>query len=157
MLALRAVLVLLLMLLTGCVPLFGIVAAPVGAIGTTVVSGKTPLDHVLSLVSGKDCSLRRRRQGLTYCLEDEPPPPAGIVCYRTLGDVACYDRPDPFSSRQRAVVEDPGVAVLVPFVTGQPIPPPLLPGRRQDTAAADGREDGVMPAASPPAPAGSSD
>ena len=92
-------------LLAGCMPVAGVVAGPSLAVGTTAATGKTPLDHVVSLVTGKDCSVLRNRQGLTYCREDEPTMPIGVVCYRTLGDVACYDRSDPYNSRERPVVD----------------------------------------------------
>ena len=63
---------------------------------STLVSGKTMSDHVISLTSGKDCSIVRTEKGLTYCVEDEP-----VVnqdqyhCYRTLADVTCYSTADP--------------------------------------------------------------
>lgn len=138
MLATRMVLMLMIMLLvtSGCVPM---AAAPVASIGTTVASGKTPVDHVVSAISGKDCSVRRNRQGLTYCVEDEQTPPVRVVCYHTLGDVSCYDHPNPFNGRQRAIVEDLGVN-LVPFATGNPIPPGLLPEPLQQTDPSDAVE-----------------
>ena len=68
-------------LLIGCMPVAGMVAGPGLAVGTTAATGKTPVDHVVSLVTGKDCSILRNRQGLTYCREDEPTPPIGVVCY----------------------------------------------------------------------------
>src|SRR5512132_1970979 len=57
------------MTLTLCFLGGGCVAA-VGA-GTVVATDKTPLDHVVSLVTGKDCSIIRQHRGLTYCVEDE--------------------------------------------------------------------------------------
>lgn len=129
MLPVRMVLVLLPLVTAGCASMVGMAAGPTAAIGTTVLSGKTPVDQLYSAVSGKDCSIRRNRQGLTYCVEDEPVLPVRVVCYRTLGDVSCYDHPDPFESRQRAIVEDAGVT-LVPFAVPNAIPPGLLQGLR---------------------------
>lgn len=63
---------------------------------SVLVSGKAASDHVISLASGKDCSVVRTERGLTYCVEDE-----GLVnqdmyhCYRTLADVVCYTTEDP--------------------------------------------------------------
>ena len=44
----------------------GCVAA-VGA-GTIAATAKTPVDHIVSLVTGKDCSIVRQHRGLTYCV-----------------------------------------------------------------------------------------
>lgn len=77
-------------MLSGCGGLF------VAEGASTVVSGKTVSDHVISLASGKDCSIVRTEKGLTYCVEDE-----AVVnqdryfCYRTLADVTCYTSAHP--------------------------------------------------------------
>ena len=64
--------------------------------GATVIgTKKTISDHVVSLASGKDCSIIRKDRGLTYCVEDEPVITPNIYCYKTLARVTCYDRPDP--------------------------------------------------------------
>ena len=60
-----------------------------------VGSQKTLGDHIISYVSGKDCSTVRRNLGRTYCVEDEPNPVPRVFCYPTIGKVTCYDRPDP--------------------------------------------------------------
>lgn len=63
---------------------------------------KTLTDHVISLSSGKDCSSVRREKGLTYCVEDEGDVmPKNMYCYKTLGRVTCYDRPDPYDGRRK--------------------------------------------------------
>ncbi len=62
---------------------------------SVVASDKTASDHIVSLMSGKDCSVVRTERGLTYCVEDEVRVEPQVFCYKTLGDVACYDRPDP--------------------------------------------------------------
>lgn len=68
-----------------------------------VGTDKTIEDHVISFSSGKNCSSVRKEQGLTYCIEDEPHIKQKIYCYQTLGDITCYDRPDPTGSRQKRV------------------------------------------------------
>ncbi len=69
--------------------------------GTLMTTDKTVADHVISWASGKDCSTVRWELGRTYCKEDEPRPVANVYCYRTLGDVTCYDRPDPYGNREQ--------------------------------------------------------
>ena len=81
------------MLESGCV-------AALGA-GSIALTDKTPIDHVYSLVTGKDCSVVRSNQGLTYCLEDEVTPRLDVHCYPTLGETTCYDRRDPYPGGQR--------------------------------------------------------
>ena len=67
-------------------------------------TGKTVSDHVISISSGKNCSTVRREIGRTYCEEDEANPPTTVYCYPTLGEVTCYNRPDPYNDgRQRRV------------------------------------------------------
>ena len=60
-----------------------------------VGSDKTIADHLISLNSGKNCSFIRKERGLPYCEEDEVTVQPNVYCYKTLGEVTCYDRPDP--------------------------------------------------------------
>ena len=77
-----------------------------GAEGASViVTDKTFTDHIVSLGSGKDCSTLRTLADLTYCVEDEVAPKYISYCYRTLGNVTCYDRPNPFNGRQQIIDE----------------------------------------------------
>ena len=70
--------------------------------GAVVIgTDKTIEDHIMSLTSGKNCSVVRKEKGLTYCEEDEPIINQNIFCYKTLGSVTCYDRPDSNNSRNR--------------------------------------------------------
>lgn len=70
---------------------------PYAVVDGAVVMGteKTMADHVISLASGKNCSLIRIEKGLTYCEEDELNPVPNLYCYRELAGVTCYKRPDP--------------------------------------------------------------
>ena len=95
--------------------------AAVGA-GTVVTTGKTPVDHVYSWVTGKDCSVVRKSRGYTYCIEDEVVTPVLVHCYPTLGEVTCYAVPDPFPGGQRELGSVP------------PPPVPLLAARQPPTA-----------------------
>ncbi len=97
-----AIAVIGLLVLGACTPLTMPQAATAEAI-SAVGTGKTLSDHVISLVSGKNCRGVRVKQGLTYCEEDELIPKPDIYCYRTLARVTCYDRPDPYKGRYRIV------------------------------------------------------
>ena len=70
---------------------------------SVIATDKTMLDNAISLLSGKDCSTVRKEAGRTYCVEDEPNPTAAVHCYKTIGDVTCYDRPDPYGGGQQKV------------------------------------------------------
>lgn len=67
---------------------------------------KTFTDNLISHFSGKNCSILRANQGLTYCEEDEVLPKPEVYCYKTIGRVTCYDRPDPYQSRVPKVGEN---------------------------------------------------
>lgn len=85
----------------------GMVVASLTTLSTTK---KTPTDHVVSWLTGEECSAVKMSQGQDYCQ-----PKAGVLdrealasldggegsgpfCYRTLGEVTCYSRPDPLAS-----------------------------------------------------------
>lgn len=95
-----------LLLVAGCVgssPAPGLGQAEViSVIGTK----KTITDHVVSYMSGKNCSFRRTNEGLTYCEEDEAFPKPPVYCYETLGRVTCYDQPDPYDPRRQKLGEN---------------------------------------------------
>ena len=82
---------------TGCV---GAVGAVEGV--SVMATDKTVGDHVISLSSGKNCSTLRKDRGLTYCEEDEKTPLMNVYCYRTLGEITCYDKPV-FEGKQERV------------------------------------------------------
>lgn len=74
---------------------------------SVMASDKTASDHLVSLMSGKDCSVVRSEQGLAYCVEDQAPILAPkYYCYKTLGSVSCYDRPDPRRSPDQLIGRD---------------------------------------------------
>ena len=86
------------LLLGGCSAIPGMTQLQgIAVIGTD----KSIEDHILSYSSGKNCSVVRKEKGLTYCEEDEPKINQNIFCYKTLGSVTCYDRPDSNLSRKR--------------------------------------------------------
>jgi hypothetical protein len=77
--------------------------------GASVVVTQKPLsDHIVSFFSGKNCSTIRREKGLTYCEEDEMQSGSPrVYCYRALGGVTCYDRPDPYEGQYKMLEETP--------------------------------------------------
>jgi len=79
-----------LLLLAGCEAAEGVAAVTVGSVA---VIGRTPVDAVVSLVTGKDCSAVRLDQGKTYCRPTEPQPDAPPYCTRSLGVVDCWKDP----------------------------------------------------------------
>jgi hypothetical protein len=82
---------------------------------SAVVTQKPFTDHVVSFFSGKNCSTVRREQGLTYCEEDELQSGAAkVYCYRALGGVTCYDRPDPFEGQSYKPLEETPPAAKPP-------------------------------------------
>ncbi len=70
---------------------------------TVMGTDKTVIDHVVSVSSGKNCSSVRLEKGEVYCEEDEPQVKQNIYCYRTLANVTCYDRADPYGGRYSKV------------------------------------------------------
>ncbi len=84
-----------LILLASCEAVLGVESV------STMATGKPLSDHVISAVSGKDCSTVRTQTGQNYCVEDDIPPRQNIFCYRTLGKVTCYDKPDPYKGRHQ--------------------------------------------------------
>jgi len=74
----------------------------VGAnVATLVHADKTIPDIVLSEQRGQNCSLLHASRDQPYC-QSAPPDPTEVLaelannryCYRTLGRIDCYDRPD---------------------------------------------------------------
>lgn len=78
-------------------------AAMVSFVGTD----KTVVDHVASAASGKDCSVLYTNNGGDYCRPEIDAEAEAIrraenqlYCYNTLGEVTCYDSPDPYANNQ---------------------------------------------------------
>jgi len=99
----RAIFILSGLLLFSACSMIPPVAAVEGV--TAVATGKPLSDHILSISSGKHCSIVRSNEGRSYCEEDEVNPTPDIWCYKTLGNVSCYDRPNPYHGHQRRTGE----------------------------------------------------
>jgi hypothetical protein len=57
---------------------------------------KTIDDHLVSLLTGMDCSTIRAAQGDHYCLEPPEATPVYIrttYCYKSIAKVSCYEQP----------------------------------------------------------------
>ena len=72
---------------------------------------KTVVDHAVSYSTDRDCSILYMANDENYCKPTEPIEPGQVAymssvlyCYRTLGGVSCYDRPDYTASSQTRVV-----------------------------------------------------
>ncbi|HEX2581890.1 MAG TPA: hypothetical protein VHL08_07955 [Dongiaceae bacterium] len=87
-----------LVLVLGC---SGCAAGIYGAVEsvTPASSKKTASDHLVSFITGDDCSLLRYQQTGHYCLSPAELAQARAqerhgqpICYRHLGDITCYDR-----------------------------------------------------------------
>ena len=81
---------------------------------TFVTTKKTPTDHATTWLTGQECSSLAMTKGEDYCqpMGDDVSDQADTAlyadsgqyvgsspfCYRTLGSVTCYSRPDPLAS-----------------------------------------------------------
>ena len=97
----RRALPFLLLLLPGCEGL-GIGAAVTA--GSVAVIRRTPVDAVVSVVAGRDCSVVRLDRGEGYCRPEEAPPALPPFCTRSLGKVDCWTAPLP---GRRGVADGP--------------------------------------------------
>ena len=84
----------------GLLPAAGIAATVEGV--SLNASGKTVSDHLVSAVTGEDCSVLRYTKNGKYCLTDAEIAaeqarlhrPYEGTCYKVRGNVACYDQAD---------------------------------------------------------------
>lgn len=68
---------------------------------------KTVVDHIATAATGKDCSVLYTNSGGDYCRPHVDPQQEAIrraenqvYCYDTLGEVTCYDSPDPYANNE---------------------------------------------------------
>lgn len=76
------------------------------ATGAVIIAeDKTPTDLLASAVTGLDCdTIRKSRDKGPLCRpEQEEVIEAPVYCYRTLGTINCFDRPDPYGYDQLEV------------------------------------------------------
>ncbi len=94
------------LLLSGCTMTEAMLAS--ASIATFVQTDKTMTDHVVSYVSGDDCSILHTQDGGEYCRDTtEGPKDASVAqqtyCYRTLGGIDCYMQEDPKASSTQVI------------------------------------------------------
>lgn len=65
------------------------------------------LDLAYSLATGRNCSIVRLDQGLSYCKPHDPPAPQPLFCARSLGVVDCYAEPAGLLQHPRGVADWP--------------------------------------------------
>ena len=102
----RLPLLLLLLSLAACDPA-SLGATAAAGVGSVVVIGRTPVDAVVSLASGRDCSAVRLDRGQSYCRPEEPPPGPPPYCSLSLGRVDCWREPPLAIPLQRGVADGP--------------------------------------------------
>lgn len=107
----RWVLILGILGLTGC----GVsdnLGAGIGSafvVGSVTTIGRSPVDAIYSLFTGRDCSVVRLDQGKTYCRPQEPPPESQAFCTRSLGIPDCWKDPDRMEGRYRGLADGPDI------------------------------------------------
>lgn len=81
------------------------------AAGATVLSvatiHRTIPDAVISLITGKDCSVVRLDRGKNYCRYEPPLPTPPPYCTQTLGVAECWSDPQNLPDHAPQVAEGP--------------------------------------------------
>ena len=75
-------------LLTGCAE--AVVPAAALTVGALPVLGRTVPDAVVSLATGRDCSVAHVEVDGVYCRRPQPAQDAPPVCTRSIGSVDCW-------------------------------------------------------------------
>jgi hypothetical protein len=81
------------------------------SLATFIHTDKTVIDHAVGLSTDRDCSVLYLARAENYCKLRVPIEPgqvaylsSALYCYRNLGGVSCYDRPDYMASSQTRIV-----------------------------------------------------
>jgi hypothetical protein len=82
-----------------------------GSLASLTYTKKTLVDHAVSRYTEKNCSILHTARNEEYCQtpglseqEKVAYMASTMYCYRTLGGVSCYDRPDYVASSQTRIV-----------------------------------------------------
>ncbi len=102
-----------------CASLLGLTACG-GEVGLAMLAAstasfihtdKTTVDLAVSYSTDRDCSILYMAKDENYCKPPVPVEPGQVAymsqafyCYRTLGGVTCYDRPDYMASSQTRII-----------------------------------------------------
>lgn len=81
---------------------------------------RTIPDAVVSLVTGKDCSMVRLDEGKSYCRQPRPLPPPPPYCTRTIGRVTCWSDPAMLPDHAPQVAEGPDVLNSAQIASREP-------------------------------------
>ncbi len=104
------VLLALLPLAGACTPVAMVGMGTAAADGVSLTSTrKTLVDHAVSGLTGKDCSVVSFSETGDYCPEKVVVDRSDVYCYRTLADVECHHIPDPYRNGDRALASPPPV------------------------------------------------
>ncbi|MGC9269361.1 hypothetical protein [Acidiphilium sp.] len=68
---------------------------------------RTIPDAVVSLVTGKDCSMVRLDNGKSYCRHLQPLPPPQPYCTQTLGQATCWADPSKLPDHAPQIASGP--------------------------------------------------
>jgi hypothetical protein len=82
------------------------VAAGANVLAITTIHRTIP-DAVISLVTGKDCSMVRLDQNKSYCRHPHPLPPPVPYCTQTLGNATCWADPSQLPDHAPQVAAGP--------------------------------------------------
>jgi hypothetical protein len=93
------------LLLAGCGPDAGIAAGV--AVGGIAIFHRTPVDMVVSAVSGRDCSVVYLDRGERYCRPKERPPETPVFCTRSLGVPDCWENPARLPNNPKEIADGP--------------------------------------------------
>jgi hypothetical protein len=91
-------------------PIVAVGISPVGvplAMATLPQTKKLPTDHILSAITGRDCSIIHYEGDGSYCVD--PPRTvkySNVYCIKTLGSVECHRRNDPYYDGQTILGSD---------------------------------------------------
>ncbi len=98
-----AALVVVAPLLAGCGGL-GLAVAGANVVSFST-SGKSLVDHAMSVATQQDCSIRHDHQGQSYCvpITEAALVDDGLRCYRSLAEVTCYTGEHPYETPTRRV------------------------------------------------------
>lgn len=105
----RHAMITLFLVLGGCAPVVGTIAAvDFASLNST---DKTLVDHAVSGATGDDCSLISLTQTGTYCPERVRVDRSELYCYRSLADIDCHPVPEPYRTHRNTVGSPPPVRV----------------------------------------------
>lgn len=76
-------------------------------VASVAVIGRTPVDAVVSVATGRDCSAVRLDRGESYCRGQEAPPVPSAYCTRSIGAVDCWTSPPLALPYPRGVADGP--------------------------------------------------